>query len=329
MKDFLSDIQNMNYPFDKNTFNLVLDLYNNPKKVFKDNKTINNYITDNGLGGFIFKLLNTEMDTRGKSVLRERNDYLDRLTQDIEKYPYVVTLNNKWIRVDGVNNDKEFNINNIKHRFYISPLREDLYRFSIKLYDKFKENNINFSFKVLDEKYRYNKQHRKDAITIFVDDNNFDDVYKSLEDFSLENKGLIRRCHKPSVITMNFSNWLGYSKEEQNQKDPSSYIGNFAYCFKIALENFCSDYLRKGEYVIIPKKDKEHNYEDVKYNADSFFENSNYYDLRLYELTKEIINNDNKNELYSYLVTALKINNYDIDNFPVSKNKIKIKRPNE
>ena len=330
MNDYLSNIEDANYLFDENVFNLILDLYNNPKRIFKDNKTINEYITDNGLGGFIFKLFNTEIDTKGKNEIRERNNYLNKLKQDMKENPYVITLNNKWIRVDGVNNDKEFNTNNIKHRLYISPLREDLYEFSTKLYDKFKSNNTNFSFKVLDAKYRQDKQHRKDAITIYVDDNNFNDVYGTLEEFSLENKELIRRCHKPSVITMNFSNWLGYSKEEQNQKDPSSYTGNFAYCFKTSLENFCSDYLRKKECKVIPKKDKEHNYENIKYNADSFFVNSNYYDLRLYELTKEIINSKNKDELYDYLVTALKVNNYDINNYPVSKNnKVKIKQLNE
>ena len=331
MNDYLSNIEDANYLFDENVFNLILDLYNNPKRIFKDNKTINEYITDNGLGGFIFKLLNTEIDSKTKDELRKRNDYLDKLKQDIEKHPYIVTLNNKWMRVDGINNDKEFNINNIKHRLYISPLREDLYEFSTKLYDKFKENNTNFSFKVLDAKYRQDKQHRKDAITIYVDDNNFNDVYKSLEEFSLENKQLIRRCHKPSVIAMNFNNWLGYSKEEINTRYPSSYTGNFAICIKSALENFCYDYLGKKEYKIMPKKDNIHNYENIEYNAESFFENSNYYDLRLYELSKEIINNDNKDEFYNYLVTALKVNNYDINNFPVSKKreKVKIKKPNE
>ncbi|MBQ3420750.1 MAG: hypothetical protein IJH34_03605, partial [Romboutsia sp.] len=79
MNDYLSNIDYANYLFDENVFNLILDLYNNPKRIFKDNKTINKYSADNGLGGFIFKLLNTEIDSKTKDELRKRNDYLNKL----------------------------------------------------------------------------------------------------------------------------------------------------------------------------------------------------------------------------------------------------------
>lgn len=238
---------------------------------------------------------------------QKRNDSKDikKTRQSLTGVPGWQTFNSHYLL-----GTEKISTDDIAHRFYIGADCGDLYKIANMLYDKFKEAQTPFYFKL--DNTPENK--RRDRIVVYTTTKFLGQTLQVLEKIVNENPELMGRCIAPSIVMGKISEKIGYASEDVEAK--GSYTSNICKAFSDALEKSLNNFLGKHKslYFIIDGK----NIPIIDwYSKSDFIEKK----IKTRQLVNMFLKNDKdyKDILFVCIRDELKSNGYNLDNLCMHK----------
>jgi len=197
----------------------------------------------------IYKTLNKSKYGTDFAINQEsRNNFVQQLVKDSEqsgfnvdpqKSPKKIQMGWRTYQSWNLLGGEKFNSGEISHRFYI-PVRPDkMYEVAHLLYNKYREKNIPFYFKIVDETdAKNNIVSRKDNVVVYTTNNYLQDNLDIMSALEKECKAL-ENCDEVSQIQGKLTNRIGYATEIANAK--TSYTGRISDAISKAIEKLSTD----------------------------------------------------------------------------------------
>lgn len=200
---------------DRNTFHVLL--FNKIKNSIK-NLTKEKYIelTKNGHGNSLLKLRKELLNVEDAKTVDEVNQIMNKIAnkglESTLRYYFAGSLvGGSWQHVSLHNTSGKLeNYDNVEHRLYLNVARQDIYKLATILVEKMYEHNYPFYFKF--DPYA----SRDDSLVIYSSSEHFLDNLEVLREIEQEYPEIVSRCKRPTILSGQVKNWIGYGSEPIN-----------------------------------------------------------------------------------------------------------------
>lgn len=242
-------IQNISLKIDESLVEKVVLEYVKMVKSLTINSNVSN------LRNLLKQQLNTDLDNKTSSAdfekvsqmaIQIRTFYQNNGTYQTMNDGKDPISNNQlgWYTFQSwkLQNDKQYGINEISHRFYINASAKELPGVMQALIQIYSQMDVPFYFKV-----NCNAQlGTKDAIVLYSSTEQLDNTLAVLSRLEKENPELISRIGLPHILTGNINNWIGYASENKLLQGKDSYTGIMSSSFISAFEKSIMDWIHEN-----------------------------------------------------------------------------------
>lgn len=132
-----------------------------------------------------------------------------------------------------------FNVDNIKHRFYLNLNNKDLHKFARKFVEKCEDKGLSYYFKIYE-----NLAGKKDeSIVVYSSTENLLAYYEVLKEIGKEMPEVTKREEKPVLLAGTIDGWIGYGANPNKMEKTMSYNGLRALILQKCLDATYSNFI--------------------------------------------------------------------------------------
>ncbi len=219
---------------DKNVIFKVLDLY--------VNKRFSYFIEPYKQ---IYNIINVDLCNQNGEIDTDAFvNFIDKVDKDYKKTGLNLRVHplisqNGWYSVRSQEVGKVgYRSKDIDCRLYLCLANEDIHKFSSYLYEKYKQVDIPFYFKIAGNE----SLGRKDNMVIYSSSKNLNRNIEILKELENEHPDIISRCEEPSLIVSKINSWIGYA-DNIVRDDHLSFSAVVSKSFSDGIEKAVKKYL--------------------------------------------------------------------------------------